>query len=293
VEIDGDARAYPIQIMIWHEIVNDRVGGVPVTVTYCPLCNTGVAFERPTVDGRLLDFGTSGKLYNSNLVMYDRQTETFWAQATGLAIMGPLTGTELAFVPARLLSWGDWRAAYPEGRVLSRDTGASRQYGTNPYGGYEGTENPFLFAGTPDPRLPATEHVLGVRIGSKAFAFPYAALRAAGSGDHTAVSVRVGGEDLVVFWQAGTSSALDTPDIASGLDVGAAAAFGPVIDDRPLTFRSTEDAIVDDQTGSTWDITGRATSGPLAGSELEPLVAIDSFWFDWAAFHPDTQIYGG
>jgi hypothetical protein len=133
VEIDGDARAYPLQIMTWHEIVNDEIGGVPVAVTYCPLCNTGIAFERPTIDGELLDFGTSGKLYNSNLVMYDRQSGTYWAQATGQALVGPYSGEQLQFVPARILSFGDWREEHPDGLVLSRDTGHERPYGENPY----------------------------------------------------------------------------------------------------------------------------------------------------------------
>jgi hypothetical protein len=126
IELNGDARAYPVQIFIWHEIVNDAVGGVPVTVTYCPLCNTGIAFKRPTIDGKLLDFGTSGKLYNSNLVMYDRQTNSYWPQALGEAVTGPLTGTKLQLVPVQLVAWRDWRAAHPGGKVLSRDTGASR-----------------------------------------------------------------------------------------------------------------------------------------------------------------------
>jgi hypothetical protein len=111
IEINGDSRAYPAQILIWHEIVNDTVGKVPVTVTYCPLCNTGIAFRRPVIAGQLLDFGTSGKLYRSNLVMYDRQTESLWPQALGQAVVGPLTGTKLEWVPVQMVGWADWRAS--------------------------------------------------------------------------------------------------------------------------------------------------------------------------------------
>src|ERR687891_1148819 len=114
VELGGQAMAYPVRILMWHEIVNDRIGGEPVTVTYCPLCNTEVAFRRPMIDGELLDFGTSGRLFRSNLVMYDRQTGTYWSQATLEAIVGPLVGRRLEFIPAQIVSWGVARR--PSGR---------------------------------------------------------------------------------------------------------------------------------------------------------------------------------
>ncbi len=292
VEVAGDARAYPLQIMTWHEIVNDEIGGVPVVVTYCPLCNTGIAFERPTIDGRVLDFGTSGKLFNSNLVMYDRQTETYWAQATGQAILGELTGRQLTFIPARILSFADWRAGHPDGLVLSRDTGHDRPYGENPYVGLDSSERPFLFAGDLDERLPATARVLGIVRPGDIVAFPYEAVSAGAVGDWAAVMERVGDAMIAVFWKAGTSSALDTERIVSGRDVGAIAAYRPEVDGMALTFEATRDGIVDHETGSSWDIVGRAVAGPLEGEQLLPELAIDSFWFDWAAFHPDTRIFG-
>lgn len=292
VEVDGDARAYPLQIMTWHEIVNDEVGGLPVSVTYCPLCNTGIAFERPTIAGELLDFGTSGKLYNSNLVMYDRQTESYWAQATGQAILGELVGEQLTFVPARVLSFADWRATHPDGQVLSRETGHDRPYGTNPYTSYDSTDRPFLFRGEPDERLPATSRVLDVKVRDDVVAFPYDALTEQAVGDWSAISTEVGEEPIAVFWNAGTASALDSSDIAEGRDVGAAAIYIPTVDDRELTFRATGAGIVDEQTGSTWDVTGRAVGGELEGERLVPAVSIESFWFDWAAFHPETRIFG-
>jgi hypothetical protein len=292
VEIGGEAKAYPLQIMTWHEIVNDTIGGVPVSVTYCPLCNTGIAFERPTIHGELLDFGTSGKLYNSNLVMYDRQTESYWAQATGQAILGELAGEQLTFVPARILSWGDWRAEHPDGLVLSRQTGHDRPYGQNPYEGLDTSERPFLFAGELDERLSATSRVLGIARAGDVVAFPYEVVAAHAIGGWAVVVERVAGEPMVVFWKAGTVSALDSQEIAKGRDVGAIAAYRPVVGGRSLRFEAREEGIVDRETGSVWGILGRAVSGPLAGEQLVPELGIDSFWFDWAAFHPETRIFG-
>jgi Protein of unknown function (DUF3179) len=292
VEVRDDARAYPLQILTWHEIVNDEIGGVPVTVTYCPLCNTGIAFERPTIDGQLLDFGTSGKLYNSNLLMYDRQTDTYWAQATGQAVVGELTGQQLTFVPARILSFQDFRTEHPDGPVLSQDTGHERPYGENPYAGYDRTDQPFLYTGDPDPRLPATSRVLGIARAGDIVAFPYDAVSAHAVNGWAVVMERVAGAPVAVFWKAGTASALDSAEIAEGRDIGAIAAYRVEAAGRVLTFEAREHGIIDLETGSVWSILGRAESGPLAGEHLVPELAIDSLWFDWAAFHPQTRIFG-
>jgi hypothetical protein len=292
VEAGGEAKAYPLQIMIWHEIVNDTIDGIPVSVTYCPLCNTGIAFERPTIDGELLDFGTSGKLYNANLVMYDRQTETYWAQATGQAIVGELAGEQLTFVPARILSFADWRAEHPDGLVLSRDTGHERPYGENPYEGLDTSARPFLFSGELDRRLPATSRVLGIARAGDTVAFPYEVVAADAVGGWAVVVERVAGEPVVVFWKAGTASALDSREISEGRNVGAIAAYRPVSGGRLLMFEARTKGIVDRETGSVWSILGRAVAGPLAGEQLVPELAIDSLWFDWAAFHPETRIFG-
>ena len=292
VEIHGQAKAYPLRILVWHEIVNDTVGGTPVTVTYCPLCNTGMAFVRPVIDGKLLDFGTSGKLYNSNLVMYDRQTNSYWPQVLGEAVTGPLTGTKLRFVATQILSWQDWRAAHPDGFVLSEHTGFARDYGTNPYGGYDEEAYPGLSIGHADRRLPLLTYVLGVDVNDDFVAFPFPELQGRAVDGLAAVSDEVGGRPIVVLWQAGTVSAVDETSIPDSKDVGAAAAFDPRVGTRTLTFEATAAGFLDRQTGSRWDITGRAVAGPLAGQRLEPVLSANSFWFDWAAFHPDTSIYG-
>jgi len=147
VDVGGQHRAYPVQILIWHEIVNDTIAGIPVAVTYCPLCNSALTFDR-RIAGRVLDFGVSGKLYQSDQVMYDRQTESLWAQFVGQSIAGLLTGTRLRDYPTQTVPWGGWRAANPKGWVLSRETGFVRDYGTNPYAGYDSAPGrPFLLTG--------------------------------------------------------------------------------------------------------------------------------------------------
>lgn len=292
VEVDGDARAYPLQVLTWHEIVNDTVAGTPLAVTFCPLCNTAYAFVRPEVDGEVTTFGTSGKLYNSNLVMYDRATDSYWPQAMGQAVVGPLTGTELERVPAQIVSWEDIKSNFPEARVLARDTGFERPYGENPYVGYDDVDNPpFLFDGEVDGRLAPVERVLGVEHAGEVMAFPYFRLQEAAAGEWSASNAKLGGDPLVVLWKKGTTSALDAQQIASSRDVGAAAAFSRRVEGRVLTFEPTPSGVGDRETGSEWNLFGEATSGPLEGARLEHLDAHDSFWFDWAAFHPDTLIW--
>jgi hypothetical protein len=287
LEVDGRARAYPLQILTWHEIVNDTLGGVPVAVTFCPLCNTAIAFESRINDVRL-SFGTTGRLRYSNLVMYDRQTETWWQQATGEAIIGEHTGYRLKALPAAIVGWEAFRAAYPEGDVLSRDTGHSRTYGRNPYAGYDDVNrSPFLYAGpeTPDQLLPMAR-VATVELNGEAVAYPYATLEQA----HVANDV-AGGTPLVVFWQPGTASALDSGVIAEGRDVGTVNTFSRELGGRTLTFVSEGERFLDNETGSEWTVLGRAVVGPLAGNQLEPVVHINHFWFSWAAFRPETRVY--
>ncbi len=294
VELEGEAKAYPLQILVWHEIVNDSVGGVPVAVTYCPLCNTAVSFRRPVVDAAATTFGTSGKLYHSNLVMYDRATRSLWPQALGQAVTGELTGRRLQRVATQLVAWADFRAAFPGGRVLTRDTGFQRPYGQNPYPLYDRKgAQPFLFDGTPDGRLEAVERVLGISQGDRHLAVPYTRLARQAQGGVAAANLELGGAPVLVLWRSGVTSALDRRQLAASREVGAAAAFSRRVGGRTLTFHARGGRIRDHQTGSTWDQFGRAAAGPLTGSRLPPATAMDSFWFDWAAFHPDTTIWAG
>ena len=294
VDLNGDARAYPLQIMTWHEIVNNDVGGVPVAVTFCPLCNTAYAFERPRVEGKVTTFGTSGKLYHSNLLMYDRATDSLWPQALGVATVGTLKGTALERVPAQIVSWEEFRATFPDGKVLSRNTGHARNYGENPYPGYDDVDSqPFLFQGEVDGRLAAVERVLGVEGKGAVATFPYFRLEEAAEGEIAAINAEVGRSKVLVVWKKGTRSALDATSISESKDVGAAFAFSRKLGGRVLSFDVVGGRIVDRRTGSTWSSFGRATSGALEGKKLKPADAHDSFWFDWAAFHPNTQVWEG
>ena len=204
--INGDARAYPLRVMTWHEIANDTVGGVPVTVTYCPLCNSSIVFDR-RLGGRVLDFGTTGKLRNSDLVMYDRQTESWWQQFSGTAIVGELNGKVLKMLPSRLESFARFRQRAPEGKVLVPNNPSMRRYGSNPYVNYDSSSSPFLFRG----ELPkgVNPMVRVVVVDGEAWALPL--LRRQGS---------IAKGNLSLVWEAGQNSALDTRRIASGRDVG-------------------------------------------------------------------------
>ena len=287
VQIGDQARAYPIQILIWHEIVNDWIGDLPLMVTFCPLCNTAIAFERRVGD-QVLTFGTTGNLRYSNLIMYDRQTESWWQQATGDAIVGELTGTDLNNIPATIVAWQDFRDSFSHGLVLSRETGYLRDYGRNPYTGYDDiNSSPFLYVGptTPDA-LPPMARVLTLDLGGEAVAFPYETLAQEG-----VVNETVGGRPVSVFWQPGVASPLDVTSVGQGKDVGSAVAFSREFGDANLTFSFINGTIKDKETGSIWDIFGRAIEGRLAGSQLEPVVSINHFWFSWAAFKPETRIY--
>jgi hypothetical protein len=216
--VEGQVRAYPIQILIWHEIVNDTIAGVPVAVTFCPLCNTALVFDR-RVNGDVHDFGTTGKLRHSDLVMYDRQTESWWQQFGGKALVGEHAGTRLEQLPARIVSWREVATQHPNALVLSRETGHDRIYGANPYEGYDDVDSPPLFpvANDNDKRLAPKERVVFIERGDDAVVVPYSILRR-----KRAVRVAVGGERLVVRFRRGTVSALDESAIATGREVGAA-----------------------------------------------------------------------
>jgi hypothetical protein len=220
--------------------------------------------------------------------MYDRQTETWWQQAEGKGIIGKLTGTQLVFVPAAIISWEEFKNANPNGLVLSKDTGFLRNYGSNPYVGYDDVNRPpFLYQGpeTPDKLLPVAR-VLAVEIEEEAVAYPYELLS-----EVNVVNDTVGGKEIAVFWSTGTASALDTLQIADGRDVGTAISFSRLLNGSVLTFKYDGQNIVDDETGSTWDVLGKAISGELAGKQLEQVVSVNHFWFSWVAFKPETRVY--
>ena len=207
--LGGETKAYPLRILMWHEIVNDHVGGIPVSVTFCPLCNAAVVFDGRVGD-KVLDFGTTGKLRNSDLVMYDRQTESWWQQFTGSAIVGEMLGTKLKFVPARLESFANFKKRAPNGLVQVPSVAGMRRYGANPYGGYDSSARPFLYRGEMPKNVAPLSRVVAIEGESRAWALDY--LR-----NKRRVELDGG---LVITWEPGQNSALDSGVIAEGADVG-------------------------------------------------------------------------
>lgn len=296
VRVGDDVRGFPLEILTWHEIVNDTIGGKPVTVTFCPLCNTAIAFESQIGEETYI-FGVSGLLRNSDLVMYDRNTESLWQQSSGRAIVGRMVGARLQYVPASVVTLGQLRAAYPDALVMSRETGWNRPYGQNPYQGYDNPEHggPYGFffdRESVDPRLPPAERVVSIEGPSgAAVAYPWSALAERG-----VLHDSFDGIELVVFWTPGALSILDSGNLAQAREVGTTAVFETSLDGvGTLNFEPNPDdpegqTFVDAETGSVWDIFGRAIAGELAGSELTRVIHSDHFWFAWQAFHPETEV---
>lgn len=211
VALNGEIRAYPLRILTWHEIVNDVIGGVPVAVTYCPLCNSAIVFDRRLGDD-VLAFGTTGKLRNSDLVMYDRTTESWWQQFTGEAIMGSYVGTDLMMIPSRVESFARFAAENPDADVLVPNNPRMRRYGQNPYVNYDSRAAPYpLFTGTMPEDIGPMVRVVVVKDGDTPKAVTLAHLR-------LQEKLRLGNVEL--SWVAGQNSALDAQNIAEGRDVG-------------------------------------------------------------------------
>lgn len=285
VEHGKSARAYPLQILIWHELVNDQIGGLPVLVSYCPLCNSALVFER-RIQGDVYTFGVSGLLRGSDMVMYDRQTESLWQQITGEALVGSMTGVRLTVVPSQTAPFETFAKQFPDGEVLSRTTGYQRPYGRSPYPGYEASQR-LMFPGQvpKQARRKPLDRLLVVKCGAKAKAYPLSILARAG-----VVQGECPEKRFVIFFQQGMRSALDAEWIAQSRQTGAAAVFEPAVNGRLLSFRQDSGKIVDSETGSAWNLMGVSVAGPLAGNRLEPVEHGVYFAFAWLTFYPGTEI---
>ncbi len=273
---DGDeAFAYPVKILNFHEMVSHTVNGRPILASYCPLCRSGIVYDR-SVDGKPLTFGNTSALYESDMVMFDHKTGSYWMQVSGEAIAGTLSGQRMLAVPSQTTTWNAWRTQYPSTQVLSRNTGYSRDYSRDPFTGlgdqYNATGR-FMFPVSikgRDDRLDPGDMVLGVEVDGIQRAY---ALAPIGDG---VINDRIGDTPVVIFSQVDGSSGV---------------AYIPVVEGKLLTYTFREGEIPDQQTDRTWNMAGMAVAGELAGSELEPLATRSTYWFALIAAFPDLELY--
>jgi len=271
-----DARAYPHRILDWHEIINDQVGEVNISVSYCPLTGTGIGWNRE-IDGSVTTFGVSGLLYNSNLIPYDRLTGSNWSQILLECVNGTQLGSAIETYPLVETTWLTWREMYPSTKVVSLETGYSRDYSRYPYGKYR-TQHDFLIfpVSNTDERLSNKERVHGILFEASTRVYPITAF-----GDSlTVIQENTSGRNIVIAGNASDNFAvsfLNTP-----LD-GLTLSFSPVQDQYPV--------VMTDQEGNLWDVFGNAVSGPRAGTRLEHARSFTGYWFSFAAFYPGLSIY--
>ncbi len=279
IEVDGDVRAYPQRILVWHEICNDVFGDRRIAVTYCPLTGSQIAFEGRASDGSPQTFGTTGNLVNSNLLMYDRKTDSDWPQILATAINGSQRGSTLTEVPLVWTSWERWAALHPETRVLGPDTGYFRDYSRDPYGGYDpdpagyyASEGIWFPTMRRSDRFLGKRVVFGTKVGDHRLAIPLKEFRSVGVDN-----VGVGGVPLTILYDGRA----DTLRV-----------FRRRVEGQSLTFALRDGEVRDAQTDSRWSVEGVAVDGPFAGTALSQVNAFNVMWFAWYAFYPDTLVWG-
>ncbi len=315
VYINGQARAYPLQILIWHEAVNDVVGGVPVVVTFSPLSYSTIVYDR-RVGKDILTFGITGYLRKLNTILYDYKTESFWQQITGNAIVGDLTGAKLIPIPCQIISFEQFQQAYPEGLVLSTDNQQYKDYGTNPYYKFdrfrpdpyeayvvESSRHSSLDYYSLDGKdydrqhdidyeknyteeISPMERILVFNIGDVFYGYPYSF-----TFKQKVFNDEKNDVPFVIFHLDGAVSAVDERNIPSSKEIGSTGIFDRRVDGEILTFSYTWNTIMDQPTNSVWDITGHAIAGMLKGKRLKPIVHGNFFTFTWLSFHPATKLY--
>jgi len=298
IKFNGIVKAHPIRILNWHEIVNDSFNDAPVVITYCPLCNSALAFLRPMIGGEFLEFGVSGRLYKSDLVMYDRKTGSFWSQLEGRAIIGPLAGEKLRQIPLDIIPWGLWRDANPATQVLVRPTFSTplggqkglkgkvptgltgipgrffQNYDEDPYSSYKADDANTFSTPLLDSRLSAKVEVIGIELDGRAKAYPKESLK-----DWSLINDKVRDVEILIVREPSGAIKFFKRRVP-----------GPT---QALEFVLCEGQLMDRQTGTLWDFSGKALSGPLAEQQLklEEIVGVPSFWFAWLAFHPQTELF--
>jgi hypothetical protein len=295
VAIDGFAKAYSLNILTMHEIANDTLRGIPILVTYCPLCNSGIVYNRNLqFDGKyfLLEFEASGMLRNSDMVMLDRTTETLWQQSMGVAIVGAYDKAELDLLPSIIISVEEFFTRYPNGKILSKKTGfiqVEKRYGYNPYTKYDEKTNPlqqFFDSDKVDKRLPAMERVVDVEhLGNyKIYTFKSVAKKGV-------INDVFKTNKIVLFYKSGTVSVLDQNDISTSKNIGSVTVFKAILEGQHLTFKKKKGIFIDNETNSKWGITGYCYAGKFQGKQLQIEPHSNHFAFAWLAFHPNSEIY--
>ncbi len=265
------AKAYPRSITAWHEIVNDKIDSQSTSLTFCPLTGSAIAYRGKAPDQTPLTFGTTGLLYNSNLVMYDRQTNSMYPQIMGLGISGPNKGVDLETVPVTTTTWKDWKAQQPDSLILSRNTGYVRDYNTYPYGNYDSNDSIYFPVGHQSTEFTPKTLVVGIRVGREAAAIVKNQLRT-----KPVVSFGLAGQHLIALYDPATDYVR---------------VFSPNVNGTDHTFTTNSNAQpIDTETGSHWNPNGEAKDGPLAGTRLQQKGSFQVMWFGWYAFHPSTAL---
>lgn len=296
IEQNGNTKAYPLNMLSIHEIANDTFYNIPVLATFCPLCNSGIVFDRRlNYNGKdyLLDFEVSGMLRKSDMVMADKQTETWWQQLEGKGIVGKLAGAELKIIPSLIVSVEEYFNRFPNGKILSKAAGgedAQKYYGQNFYTEYDSPEGKpydrFIDPNIIDSRLPSMERIVDIRSQGEFKVYPFSIVKKKG-----VINDKFNSKNVVLFYKEGVVSILDKKDISDSKDIGTVTVFNSFIDGEVLIFKKDEEKFIDERTNSIWDITGRYINGELKGKQLEIEPHGNHFAFAWLAFHPETQIY--
>ncbi|MCK5703822.1 MAG: DUF3179 domain-containing protein [Cyclobacteriaceae bacterium] len=293
IEIEGEARAYPLNVLTFHEIANDEIKGIPIAVTYCPLCNAGIVYDRRFKHKDkeyVFDFAVSGMLRKSDMVMWDKQTETWWQQLTGEGLVGELSGEMLNFLPSLIISVEEFFSSYPDGKIMlsHKQNNYGRTYGSNPYHNYDslGNQGSRFFDEEVDDRLPAMERVVDIENGGAYKIYPFKKIR-----KKKVINDDFKGKQIVIFYAGKTISVLDKKNIEDSHHVGTVTVFSSIVDGKRLTFKPKKGKYIDLETESVWEITGKCVEGSYKGKQLVTEVHSNHFAFAWLAFHPESEIF--
>ncbi|NJN26759.1 MAG: DUF3179 domain-containing protein [Cyclobacteriaceae bacterium] len=277
----SEVRAYPHSILDWHEIINDRVDDHAFAITYCPLTGTGIGWDR-VIKGEETTFGVSGLLFNSNLLPYDRKTDSNWSQMRLDCVNGELIGTEIQTFNLIETTWASWKSMYPDTKVVSTSTGFNRNYGRYPYGDYKTNNSNLLFPVSPaDDRIASKERVLGIVLDGKSKVYKFSSFA---SDDIVVRKDQFEEHDIVIVGSEMHNFILAFKSkLSDGTTVNLAA---------KNAVEAVSDVIMVDDEGSEWDVFGEAVRGPRKGEKLQPVVSFIGYWFAWGAFYPTPVIFG-